>query len=854
MNIMVRDFGDTAVKKGAIFMDFTDNIMLERRKLIRAFNKLKKNHIIAVCAPAGYGKTVAVTQWLEKDTRAKAVLSVDEHDNNLAGFCKRFCVALCTCQPQNKTLNEIISHSSFQSAPDEFTVRAVDALSGRKQAVLAIDDLHLIHNDEVLKLLLTFIKRLPKNFSLILISRNDLPTEFSDLWLKGHIAGINAEQFFFNKAEVKALYDMRGSRITNESAEDISTKTQGRAIGINAFMLSGGNFFDKTYDYLDDFIQTNIWEKWDDTTRDFMLCTAGLRELTPSVCESMTGVIPARKFLRELVKKGAFITQVQDDIFHYHHLFRQFLRKKADEKGEKFVHSLLEKEGNWHLLQNDFCSAIDCFVRCKNHEGIDKGYGLLETVSIHSSYSVERLLHIFKHNEVQLAAEKYPRLLFMLFWCALIEGRADDAIFFIDKAYARWPEVALRHPASANNILYIRLMDFRISKLRMMREVTTLPDTYGDFYLATPARLGWSVNMPQLYRGTVDLSDLTVGGVIENFTVLRPQMPKFFGEGASMLTEIIISGLSYEQGDLENAHKYALSALSEMKSYFTPESQFCAMSTLVMVSDALGDSEEANQTFEALSKMIEDNKAYYLTSNFKAFTARRKFVDIKIAEEWLAGQTVTEPTLCGIYIAFTTCRAYISVGKYDAAIILLKKILKLSTSFDRPLDIIEAHILSAIAHWKKKLAYQNEALKHLETAVFTAFRHGYVQMFINDGAVLSGMLHKLKKRTEHKKEADANVINFIKMIYLKTRPLSADTKLPEGEKITKLTNRQREVTALLCQGKRYKEVAESLGIKQSTVISHIELIYNKLNVTNLPDCVAKVSAMRLLEPDNDEDA
>ena len=123
-----------------------NNILLERHSLIHVFNEFKNHRIISVCAPAGYGKTVAVTQWLNRDnTRAKAIFSLGEYDNNLAGFCERFCSVLRILQPQNQTLDEIMSHASFQNAPDEFTLRAVAALSNRKKTVLAIDDLHLIH-------------------------------------------------------------------------------------------------------------------------------------------------------------------------------------------------------------------------------------------------------------------------------------------------------------------------------------------------------------------------------------------------------------------------------------------------------------------------------------------------------------------------------------------------------------------------------------------------------------------------------------------------------------------------------------------------------------------------------------
>jgi len=225
-------------------MTIINNIMLERRNFISTLNKLKSNRVIAICAPAGFGKTVAVTQWLGRETRAKAFFSVDEYDNNFAGFCERFCNALCACQPQNKTLSSIISQPTFQSAPDTFALRAISVLSSRKQAVLVIDDLHLIHDNTVLQFLLILIKRLPKNFQVVLISRHDLPLSLSELWIKGQATRISAEQLLFTNEDIIALYKKRGNQITQEQAGEVSKKTQGWAIGINALLLSGKQSFD----------------------------------------------------------------------------------------------------------------------------------------------------------------------------------------------------------------------------------------------------------------------------------------------------------------------------------------------------------------------------------------------------------------------------------------------------------------------------------------------------------------------------------------------------------------------------------------------------------------------------------
>jgi len=822
--------------------------MLERRDLICTLNELKNHRIIVVCAPAGYGKTVAVTQWLKQDTRAKAIFSVDEYDNNLSGFCERFCDVLYTCQPQNKTLNEIISHPSFQNAPEVFALRAIASLSGKKSTVLAIDDIHLIHNSAVLQLLLVFIKRLPINFNIIIISRHDLPFGLSELWIKGQAARISAEQLRFTHEDIIKLHEKRGSRITQAQAEYISRQTQGWAIGINAFLLSGDSSsadFSQVYSYLDEFIQSNIWAKWDGPTRDFMLRTSYLRELTPSLCEILTGLTYSDAFLKELVQRGAFITQMQNDIYRYHHLFQQFLKRKADECGESFVYSLLETEGNWYLSQMNFYNAVNCFIKCKNHYGIAKCFDLLK-IFHHNTLILDKLFPILKHPEMLNVTKKYPYLLYLLIWCAYAEGRKDDMTFYMDEYYTRHPEIAAEYPAVAYEVHTIRLLDFRISKSRALEEIEVSNSLlYTPIHYWTP-----SLHMPLLYRGIIDFSEAAVGDVVEYIQEkLIPNFSLMYGDLTLLLAESIMAGLLYEQGRLEEAYEHSLKANVALNSNNLPDTKFSTMSMLAYILDASGDEDEAASVIDSISQMIEENRAYHLNHNYNAFTARRKFIkgETGAAQNWLDTNSLENKTLYGLYSDVTTCRAYIATGKYGSAIILLKKILEIAFAFNRPLDITEAQILLAIAYWKKKGRFQNEALEHLENAIWTAYPYSYVQMFVNEGAVLAGMLHKLFNRAKQQKEDRDKPLSFIKMLHLKTRSSTDIGAIDElSEKDIKFTDKQKTIMGLLCQGKSYREVAEALGIKRSTVCSHLELIYSKLDVTNMVDLIAKIDATDLL--------
>jgi len=826
-------------------MNTISSIMLERQGLTRTLNRLKNHRIIVVCAPAGYGKTVTIAQWLDKDFRAKAILSLDEYDNNLVSFCEQFCEALRMCQPQNKALLEIISHSSFQSAPDEFTIRAISALSGRKQAVLAIDNLHLIHDSTILQTLLIFIKRLPKKFSIILMSRYDLPLDLSELWIKGQAAHISAEQFLFTEKEIMALYKKRDNQITQQQASDIIQKTQGWALGINAFLLSDGQSTHKVYEYLDDFVESKIWEKWDDSIKDFMLRTSVASELTPSLCVALTGNINSGKLLKDLVRKGAFITELRAGVYRYHHLFQRFLLDRVGELGEEFIHSILDTEGHWHLSQDDFYNAIDCFIRCKNHDGIAKCFDMPE-ITKRNVLMVASLSPILKHPETQAAAKKHPRLLYLMIWFAYVEGNVDDMISFMDDYYARHSEIASNYPAFAHEIHYIKILDFRIPLNVALDEIQVPNDT------SVFAIHHWkmSMHMPLLHRGIVDYSYAATVGVNEYMNnVIIPKTGWLYGEITYMLAETFMAGLLYEQGELEEAYEHSLKANAALKANNLPDSKYSTMSGLACILDALGETDKASVVIDSISQMIEERKAYHLNTNFSALVARRKFTqgDKGAAANWLDTQSFEEPTMRGIFVDFTTSRALISVGKYDAAIIRLSKIVEIASAFDRPLDIIEAKILLAIAYWKIKMKSQSQALDFLEEAVRVANPYGYVQMFVNDGAELAGMLHKLLNRAKQQKGDTDKLNSFIKLLYMKTRDSYSDELSNKAVvKSVKYTDKQKAIMRLLCEGKSYREITEVLNMKLTTLRSHLKLIYGKLEVTNMVDAVTKINAMKLL--------
>ena len=828
--------------------------LIVRHKLIQVFEKYSNERFLYVCAPGGYGKTVAVKQWLDNKTCAKAIINIDEYDNNNTLFCERFCAALLSCQPQNKTLAEIISHPSFGSAPLDFTLQAVLALSGSNHSVFVIDDLYLLVDKKTLNLLLSFLKRLPENFQIVFISRKELPKDFSALWLKGHLTRITAEDLRFCDEDIKSLYKSRGHFITAKQAADIGRLTNGWAIGINALLIAGGDksneLSDLVNEHIEDFIRTQIWENWDEKDRDFLLRTAMARELNPSLCNLLTGVKNSEAILERLMKNGAFISRSgsakAEGIYRYHHLFLDFLKKMVFSKGQDFVNSLTETEGQWYLSRNDFYNAADCFIMCKNHEGIAQCFNFLD---IRSDFDIGRTMPIFKHPEVINAAQKYPHLLYSLAWCAYAEGRIEDMCSYMDRFYASIPDIVARDPSHANSIYSMRFyqyfMDCRISFMELICEMDSLSAIGG-----LPVYKGSvSSHMPSVHRGVMDFSDLTIGDFEENHKKFTDKIKWMFGEEFDMLSNTLAANLLYELGSLEKSYKHALTANAQINSNFTPESKFCAMATFVTVLDSLEHVNDANRIIKQIAVVIEKDRAYYLNNNFNALLVRRKILhgDTKAAACWLSEHESAsqEPvSLYKIYFLTTICRAYIVNEEYNPAIILLNKILHLVRAYNRTLDIIETLILLSIAYWKKKRNFQDEALGFLEEAVSIAFKYKYNQIFINDAVQLAGAMRRLQKQIEQRKDKKSDMLSFIKMLNLKMPVknifIAGDTKITYTEK-------QKAVMSLLCRGKSYKEMTNLLGITLPTLRSHISLIYKKLDVMDQKEAVLKIQTLNLLK-------
>ncbi len=825
-------------------------IQVVRADIIELLNSYSNYPVVFLCSPAGYGKTTAINQWLNTLKTANAILPIDQYDNKPSHFCSRFCNTLYQCQPSNTLLGEISSHPAFESAPEEFTIRALGSLDTTVPAVIVIDDLHVITEPSIINFLPILLKRLPENFRVVLLSRSELPPSFSQFWLSDGIARISLEQLRFSPNEIQSLYKQRGFDIDINESKELFAKTNGWAIGLNALLISdtpskGSRLAN---DYLEEFLKTHVWSTWDKEKQDFMLQTSVVTDLTPELCDALTGKTNSALILYNFLKGNAFLSQVEDNHYMFHQLFHTFLVHMAESMDADFVKSQTILAAEWFLKQQDFYNAVEYFSKVKSYDGIARCFDLLEDMS-RNKFVIDKVLSVIHSPIVMEAAEHFPFIYFMLGWAAFAEGRINDLERHTDCYYARYPEVVARNPEFAHNIVFLYFMDYRVNLINLLGAADKLPDTSASGGAAGSI----TMNMPLVHHCTRDFSELAERDYVSEVKLLEAAVGSLFAKEKTLLSFCLSAGLSYELGDLDTAYGHALAAYAEMKPDFAPESKFCAFSIMIHVLDALGQTLKADSIAEQLLEFVENERAFYLSYNLSAMLTRRALLkrEHDASEIWLKKYYLPTAELLDFYRLYghlTTCRVLIATGDYDSALILALKIITLSKQYNRTIETIEAEMLLAIAYCKKGINFQAKALSALENALKNAYKYKFTQIFITESANLLTILHRLQNRSAKQAENSDLPASFIKKIYMNALQHSKNTGGNVLQKTSAdFTEKQKKVMRLLCEGKSYKEIAEILNIKFSTVRSHIELIYRKLDVSTVTEAVIRINESRILD-------
>ncbi len=340
--------------------------LIARPRLTQRLDEVLARKLTLISAPAGYGKTTLVSQWLTDlrspilDLRSGADpiagyqvapgrqalqnfqvawVSLDEGDNDPVRFWTYVIAALETVR-NGLGAGALSLLRSPQPSPLEVVLTfLLNDLATLSQAlVLVLDDYHLIENTEIHTSLILFLDRLPPSVRLIITSRVDPPLPLARWRVKRQLAELRAEDLGFTVDEATMFFNhLMGLDLSVDNISALEAKTEGWIAGLQlaALSLQGRvdvqNFiaaFTGNHRYILDYVTEEVLHRQPDPVRTFLLQTAILGRLSGPLCDAITGRKDSQAMLEKLVRANLFTIPLdeQGQWYRYHHLFSDLLR------------------------------------------------------------------------------------------------------------------------------------------------------------------------------------------------------------------------------------------------------------------------------------------------------------------------------------------------------------------------------------------------------------------------------------------------------------------------------------------------------------------------------------------------
>jgi len=330
--------------------------------------------LVLVCAPAGYGKTTLLADWVQRSGHPVAWLCLDPVDNDPARFWRHALAALDGVCPG---LGELVGPLLGPPAPSSYrglVTALINELAGRPdgdQALLVLDDYHLIDAAPVHESLAFLLEHRPPGLGVVLTSRSDPPLALSRLRAGGQLAELRAAELRFTPAEAATLLRQAPARsggpLSDAVVTALAARTEGWAAGLQlaALSLRGQpdaegfvSAFTGSHRFILDFLAEEVLEQQSDQVRTFLLETSVLERLSGELCDAVTGRTGSQALLEQVERAGLFLVPL-DEVrgwWRYHHLFADLLQARLQQEQAGRVAPLHRSAATWcqeHGLPDD---------------------------------------------------------------------------------------------------------------------------------------------------------------------------------------------------------------------------------------------------------------------------------------------------------------------------------------------------------------------------------------------------------------------------------------------------------------------------------------------------------------------
>lgn len=841
-----------------------------RRNLVprpRLLNKLSdsfcpETRLTLVCAPAGFGKTTVVTEWLSEITSdplsgaggsgvRAAWITCDETDNDPIRFWRYFVAAL---QSIDLHLGESILPVLYVPKPPPFHTllgELVDnILSVDLEFLLVWGGYHHIENELIHESVNLLIDNLPLLAHPVIITRSDPPLQLARRRAHGELCELRAADLRFTGDEADQLFNQ--TMRLGLSTDDVSAledRTEGWIAGLQMAAISLQDVtephtfvasFRGDDRYIADYLLEEVLQRQPVEFQQFMLQTSVLDRLSGSLCDAVTGRNDSQAVLNTLERANLFILPLDNhrEWFRYHQLFANLLEQRLlDTAGAAAVFDLKHRASQWYAAHGNFMDAVEIALSCGDYE---QGAAVIEVSDVPLFMGGElNMLHQWCERIPANVIAARPRLNLMALWASHATGHLQQA-----ERLVRLLEQAIG----------VSVIDF-LEDSPSSRELSPLEQA---------ALLEAGVTLTSIAVEKLDLEKAFILGerVLVRMEGNQGGPPVFNPPENLRCPTLFILGLAHElQGNLVEAARLFSEAETNAQERKNPHVVALALGHLGEIKAMQGLPQQARITYEraleAAKSYSPHSSAFWGLASVGLGELAFERGDLEAAEAHLCAGVELGKTWnaweCLLPGMLGLARLHATRGEWQAAYATLDDLLERTAAdtlmvrpaveAERAAFQLQQGDLVTAAHW---------------ASTFDAAHPAYYRLQWEESALIAVQIWLAQGKQAEAKALLARLLSdaqsdgrqqFVQRIHQITSP-SQVARFQRSEKIfdliDPLSNRELEVLRLIAEGLTNPQIARKLFLSPNTLKAHTQNIYVKLDVHNRMEAVNKARDLNLL--------
>ncbi|RDV46177.1 LuxR family transcriptional regulator [Leifsonia sp. ku-ls] len=348
---------------------------VDRPGLLRLLDGGIRSPLTALIAPAGSGKTVLLSQWVQsRPDLAIAWLEVSDADRDASRFARRLGAAVAAAtQGAPPALPEPEATGGLGEA---YLDAAVDALTSDREIAVVVDDVQKLRNPAVVDDLWTLADRLPPNAHLVLSSRVDTGMRLTQHRLRHSLVEIRQHELRFDDQDAARLLELlSGDVVPARTAALVREHTDGWAAGVQLAGLTLRTRGDEDLlasiaeadRIIVDYLGEEVLDAQPAPLRDALLRLSVPDDLHPDLVPLLAGDHLAPDLLRDLERQSMFLTARPErpGWFAFHPLFRDLMRLRLRVEHPGLEQTLLLRLADWSREHDDSPTAVEALLRAR---------------------------------------------------------------------------------------------------------------------------------------------------------------------------------------------------------------------------------------------------------------------------------------------------------------------------------------------------------------------------------------------------------------------------------------------------------------------------------------------------------